>query len=362
MPLQKQQTERFLMDDTFLDWVKYPTPEKDLYWKKFFDENPTQEIWAKEARRIIEMTLATDQPAEEIYSTIKQRLLKQIENIEPIAPTSIKALWRIQWIQVAASIILVLGLAFLYYQLVIVSQVYENNVAEVQHRNEWKEVVNSTFKPQLVVLPDRSTVVLQPNSKIGYSVNFERDKREVVLSGEAFFEVESNPKMPFLVHANELVTKVLGTSFTIKSFSSDKQVQVDVKTGKVAICAKNNPKIKQFINESSLVGVVLVQNEKAEFNRSDDKITKIYEAIAYHKNIKKVFEFEDVPIKKVFDIIEKEYQVEIDVDEKMIENCTLTASLDNQHLFSKLDIICRVIQARYESIDGKIIVYAQKCK
>ncbi len=59
--------------------------------------------------------------------------------------------------------------------------------------------------------------------------------RDVYLSGEAFFEVTKNPDRPFRVFANEIVTKVLGTSFTVRSFENDTTIQVIVRTGKVTV-------------------------------------------------------------------------------------------------------------------------------
>ena len=237
--------------------------------------------------------------------------------------------------------------------------VYEQNVAKVQQQKPWTEIVNNSLQPQLVVLPDHSTVVLQPKSKIGYKTLFEGATREVVLSGKAFFEIERNPAKPFFVHANELVTKVLGTSFTIEAFATEKQINVLVQTGSVAVCSQADTQIKAFMNQTTLTGLVLQANEAAAYNRSNNTLSKI---IAKAHTTSQLFELEEVPVTKVFKSIEKEYNVDIVVDEEMIAHCTITASLSNKHLFNKLDIICRVIQARYELIQGKIVVYAQKCK
>jgi transmembrane sensor len=62
-------------------------------------------------------------------------------------------------------------------------------------------------------LEDGTTVHLEKGSRLSFPVHFDPKKREVVLSGEAFFEVTENPSKPFYVYANELITRVLGTSF-----------------------------------------------------------------------------------------------------------------------------------------------------
>ena len=85
-------------------------------------------------------------------------------------------------------------------------------------------------------MPDESTVELAANSRIAYANNFDSaGTRDVYLSGEAFFKVTKNPCRPFRVFANEIVTKVLGTSFSVRSFEKDTVIQVTVRTGKVSV-------------------------------------------------------------------------------------------------------------------------------
>ncbi len=367
MSIERYQTEQFLNDDNFLDWVKYPTSEKDLFWQKYFTENPNQSIWAEEARSIIEATLSDDFQEIEKYQAIKSNLFAKIEADEELQENNIIPLWKMPWLRVAASGVLLLGLSWLYFTLMNTDTVYQTNVRSLKSNDEIVEVFNQNTKNQLVLLPDGSIVILQPQSKITYSKSFAGNQRDVVLSGEAFFEVEKNPKKPFYVHANELVTKVLGTSFVIKAFSKEKHISVEVKSGKVAVYQKTDANISQLTKEKegALEGLVLVQNEKVEYNRRDATMTKSLDELSHQlvkKSIKRMFDFEDTPIIQVFKAIEKEYKVDVDVNEELIKNCTFTASLNNQHLFDKLEIICAAIGARYELLDGKIYVYAKKCE
>jgi ferric-dicitrate binding protein FerR (iron transport regulator) len=63
-------------------------------------------------------------------------------------------------------------------------------------------------------------VQLNPNSTISYPEHFGQKTRTVYLKGEAFFNIKRNPAKPFVVHTGDLVTEVLGTSFTIKSYEN----------------------------------------------------------------------------------------------------------------------------------------------
>ena len=82
------------------------------------------------------------------------------------------------------------------------------------------------------------------------------------LNGEAFFEVVKNPKKPFLVFTKDIVTKVLGTSFTVKAFDGDKEVKVMVKTGKVNVIQQKNLNIKDITEKSNIAGIALVANQQ----------------------------------------------------------------------------------------------------
>jgi ferric-dicitrate binding protein FerR (iron transport regulator) len=75
-------------------------------------------------------------------------------------------------------------------------------------------------------LEDGSEVQLNPNSTISYPEHFGQKTRTVYLKGEAFFSIKRNPAKPFVVHTGELVTEVLGTSFTIKSYENAKAIEV----------------------------------------------------------------------------------------------------------------------------------------
>lgn len=77
-------------------------------------------------------------------------------------------------------------------------------------------------------------VVLSPNSKLHYPRKFDDTIRKVELEGEAFFEVQKNPNIPFVVYSDNMVTKVLGASFRVREFSG-KEKSVIVNTGRVQV-------------------------------------------------------------------------------------------------------------------------------
>jgi len=86
------------------------------------------------------------------------------------------------------------------------------------------------------VLPDGSTVILSFGSKLDYPSSFEGlPRREVYLTGQAFFDVRKSTVRSFVVHTGKLTTTVLGTSFNIKAYPGDMDITITVKRGAVKV-------------------------------------------------------------------------------------------------------------------------------
>lgn len=88
-----------------------------------------------------------------------------------------------------------------------------------------------------VQLPDRSIVVLNSGSTLRFPNRF-NEIRRVELEGEAWFEITENKQMPFEVSTKHSVISVLGTKFNVSSYAEDKEEQITLVEGKIAV--RNN--------------------------------------------------------------------------------------------------------------------------
>lgn len=228
------------------------------------------------------------------------------------------------------------------------------------------EQTNNSNKPQNIILSDGSSVLLQPNSKLSYPKNFIGNERKVYLSGEAFFEISKNPKKPFYVYANEIVTKVVGTSFRVKAYPDKPNVEVLVRTGKVMVKSNESVAIPHQKQEA-----ILLPNQALRFFRKElrfNKITDIsQDVILSHSagNIEQLsFEFTDIPVAQIFKTIEQAYAVKIDFPSDKLKNCHLTTSLSDQPLTEKLKIICESLgnATSFEMNGNQIIVISKGCE
>ena len=118
-----------------------------------------------------------------------------------------------------------------------------------------------------VTLPDGTQITLNKNSQLSYTVDFGKDTRNVTLTGEAFFEVVRDPKKPFIIKANEVTVQVLGTSFNVMAYDSEKQLQVVVATGTVKLSVAS-------INQE----IILQAGERGVFARAQKQLSQLTNA------------------------------------------------------------------------------------
>ncbi len=367
-------TEDFVWDESFRQWVLSPTRENDTLWQQWLTDHPHKKASVLEARELV-LAFQLAEPEltdEEINYTVQRtvgRLRKNRALDQPQQPARIIPFYRQTWFRVAAMLTLLLGTGAVIWKKEVVSLASRNSQTidyeQLVAHKTLTETSNDSPKPKPVRLSDGSLIILKKGSRISYAPDFNRDRREVYLSGEAYFEVTKNPDKPFLIYANGLVTKVLGTSFIIKAYATETKVTVEVKTGRVAVFAQSDPRTKEKISSRELEGVLLMPNQKIVYIRDEVRLAKslIDDPQLLPELVRKPnFTFEDTPAPDAFLALEKAYELDIVYDEQLLADCPVTATFGDESLFEKLDVICRVIEARYEVIDGQVVIHSRGCK
>jgi len=115
-----------------------------------------------------------------------------------------------------------------------------------------------------LTLPDNTRVWLNAGSHIEYGTNFGDGSREVSLMGEAFFDVAPDAAHPFIIHTPKLDVRVLGTSFNLKSYPTDKTTEATLIRGSIEISIRNRPSDK----------IILKPNEKLVVNNDDSLLQR----------------------------------------------------------------------------------------
>jgi len=120
----------------------------------------------------------------------------------------------------------------------------------------------------ILVLADGSKVWLNAGSSIKYGANFNKKDREVILDGEAYFDIAKNKNKPFLVHTSKITLRVLGTAFNVKSYNDENTVETTLIRGAV--------NVEKSENNGSTSNYSLKPNQKAIYNKSKNEI-KFYD-------------------------------------------------------------------------------------
>ena len=162
-----------------------------------------------------------------------------------------------------------------------------------------------------------------------------------------------------------LITSVLGTSFVVKTDETTKQVKVVVKTGKVSVYAQDGTTLSERKENFTLSGTVLTPNQQVIFSTENTRLVRslVNNPVVLEKEVHhQPFTFKRTPIAEVFAALEKAYNVKIVFDEEVMKDCYLTASLTDEPLFDKLNLICHTINARYDQLDAYIVIDSKGCR
>nr|DAH99202.1 MAG TPA: FecR protein [Caudoviricetes sp.] len=201
------------------------------------------------------------------------------------------------WLRIAAAAVLVIGGGWMGYSL------YQQNAAN--------QVVNIQANNQVRVdtLPDGSVVHLNKNSGISYVGTF-KSKREITLTGEAFFDVKHDEAASFTVHVNDVTVRDVGTAFNVKS--KQRNTQIIVESGIVQVSRSSN-------------AVRLTRNQMVSINPGD-KQWKVEESTdnlyGYYKN--PVFNAVNVPLWRLVDVLNQSYGANIKIENAVMRNIPIT--------------------------------------
>lgn len=351
--------EELVWDEPFRRWVLNPTDEDTARWSSWLEKNPEQALFIERARKMVQAIAPgmTHLPEAEKQDAIRRILQRSGATGKGSLVTTGNPRFRRSWLQIAAaaSVIAVIG-----WQLLAPPRKMPGvrwGLADVAGEQPWIEKQNATAAPLLITLDDGSVISLDPQSKISYPPRFTGGKREVALSGEAFFEVSRDPSRPFLVYANETVTEVLGTSFRVQARNDASNVIVAVHSGRVSVFTKTD--YERGPADPKRSGLVLSPNQQAVFAREQAQLTRTLvktPLVLGHADLRLSFDFDNTPVSEVFRTLSEAYGLEIVYDSELLQGRTLSVSLEDESLYEKLDIICKTLRVTYRIEDARVMI------
>jgi ferric-dicitrate binding protein FerR (iron transport regulator) len=270
--------------------------DMEKHWK-YFDKNPSDKSWD------------TGKAWKQLHQKLESEGLLE----EGIRENEMGRPMRVLRIAATILLVLALGIPSLYFGVLRDS----SSTQLSQAANEGVNIVN---------LPDGSRVYLNEGSEISYPKEFAQ-QRAIELSGEAFFEVMSDPANPFSVHSGNVVVSVLGTSFNVKQLKDSRQVEVYVKTGKVNMSLEESDQS------------VTLNPEEFGLAKDTELTHSELEMPNYISWKTKEFKFVDTRLTDVLRELEESYHVSIESGDFDLSQRRITTSYSGQSIDAILETI-----------------------
>jgi len=215
------------------------------------------------------------------------------------------------WLRIAAAVIFLIGDGWIGYYLYSGQKSASANWVNIK----------ATNAVRIDILPDGSIVHINKNSAISYSGNF-KSKREIRLTGEAFFKVKHNEAAPFTVHVNDISIIDVGTAFNVKSRQHNTEVIVE--SGIVKVSKNNNAvqlKARQMVNIKSGDKSFKIENTTDEL---------------YNYYISNTFIATKTPLWRLIDVINDAYNADIKIKNNALRNTPITITIRLQDSLTEI--------------------------
>ncbi len=242
------------------------------------------------------------------------------------------------FLRIAAVIVLALGVGFF---------IWNNQDTTPQYASQsLNEVVHDT-------LPDGTLASLNKQSKLTYEFDKKKNIRKAKLDGEAYFVISEDKSNQFLVQAEDLLIKDIGTAFNVKAFATNDTIEVFVKEGEVQLYTDNN------------AGINILPGQTGYYIKSEKKFLKV-EATPEDRNTAayadREFKFRNTPMRKVLKEINKVYETKLELSTKEIENCQITVNFREDDIETIASVIAETMGWTIRQESNRLILMGSACQ
>jgi len=208
----------------------------------------------------------------------------------------------------------------------------------------WHEVAAKYGTRSYLDLPDGSKLWLNAGSKVQYATG----KRELTLSGEGYFDIKHDPEHPFLIHAGNVVVKVLGTSLNVRAYPGDSVVETTLIDGKAEIDMPGR-------------AIALRPSEKATMHNGVQQVHKVvadptYKTIIETSWVEDKLIFRKEPFREVAAKLERWYNIRIRFGNDKYLDEELTGYFKDQPIKNVMDALQLSLGFHYELAGDSILI------
>lgn len=232
----------------------------------------------------------------------------------------------------AAAVLVIIGLIWIFFPKQQAGRAPYRPETQLTYRNK-----------NLIRLPDGSTVLLRNNSELTVISRNGQFTREVMLKGEAFFDIAHRAGRRFVVHTGTVRTEVLGTAFQIRTV--DGKVDVAVTRGLVEV--RDDGKVLGRLHPKEQIRVVSAR----EFNISASP------ELSGRATEPDPLVFEEETLAEAFNRIGKKFNREIFLENPQMGRCRISARFDHdESLDDILSTLCEMRQSTYTTERDNVLI------
>jgi len=248
------------------------------------------------------------------------------------------------WLIKAAAVFLVAGLTALFTFMYIDANRDESLV-------DRQEIVTNKGQRSNIHLNDGSRILVNSSSRISYlPFSISDESRVIELSGEAYFDVAGEVR-PFMVYVDDVIVKVLGTSFAIRSYEEENSIQVAVSSGKVSVgYLEKREGDEFFLEEGDMITISRDHSLSPVVERNMD-MDRVLGWIDYR------FEFDNVTLGHVAGELERIYGVAIELQDPEMHQRRITTRFEGESLHKVLGVITIALNLQYEINGDKVMLF-----
>lgn len=244
------------------------------------------------------------------------------------------------------TILVAVSVALLALCGTITWQVLKPRVSEVVPRALTRKF-SERSEHKYLLLSDSTQVWLNAASTLEYPESFAPDKREVHLTGEAYFDVKHADKLPFIIHTGEVTTTVLGTAFNIKAYEDQRDIEVAVRRGKVSV-SKGGKHV-----------ATLVKGQKIKISHEDSANKELRNLDTEHIGTwqQGYLVYQEETMQEIVSDLGRTYNIEIIIKDGKTAETVITTSF-NRDIGAKkaLEILCKLTDTRLVIQDSGYII------
>ena len=222
---------------------------------------------------------------------------------------------------------------------------YTNSRLDLFGTSGYSEIYIPKGEKTRILFQDGSQAFLNADTKIRYPEKFGLTERKIQLEGEAYFKIATNSNRPFIVQINDTKVKVLGTSFNVKAYKNDKNLNIVLDKGKISFITPRN-------SYNLLPGQQAVYNTESG-QCSIYSLDKSTEASLWVNNIT---QFKDTPLPEVLKTLNRKFNVEFRLNDPNAYKYTYTLTTESNSLKEIIKELEKITPVRFQIQNDNVVI------